>query len=98
MPVKRRASKARRRKITPEAVEAYRQRDLWGLHKALGLPPWHVSPLPWPECPYGVHQGPTPITLRGRAMAATWEAAQALQREFEAAVCGGGDVNLRGRA
>ena len=32
-------NRARRRKITPEAVEAYRAGDYMRLHKALGLMP-----------------------------------------------------------
>jgi hypothetical protein len=34
-----------KRRITAEAVEAYAARDYSRLHRALGLRPWHISPL-----------------------------------------------------
>ena len=45
MPVKARAAKTRRHRITPEAVEAFVARDRLALHRALDLRPWHPSPL-----------------------------------------------------
>ena len=45
MPVKRRGSKARQHRVTPEAVEAFERGDWMGLHRALGLRPWQMSPL-----------------------------------------------------
>lgn len=45
MPVKRRASKHREHRITPEAVEAFRAGDYTALHRALNLRPWEDSPL-----------------------------------------------------
>ena len=45
MPVKARAAKTRRHRITPEAVEAFVARDRTALHRALDLRPWQPSPL-----------------------------------------------------
>ncbi len=45
MPVKARSAKARRHRITPEAVEAFVAGDRLALHRALDLRPWQPSPL-----------------------------------------------------
>ena len=45
MPVKRRLDKRRSHRITPEAIEAFKAKDLWRLHKALGLGYAEYSPL-----------------------------------------------------
>jgi len=45
MPVKRRQTKAKEHKLTPEAVEAFRAGAWLDLHRALGLKPWQASPL-----------------------------------------------------
>jgi hypothetical protein len=45
MPQRRRISKAKRLRITPDALEAYRQGDWPLLHRHLGLKPWEASPL-----------------------------------------------------
>jgi hypothetical protein len=45
MPVKARTAKARRHRITPAAVEAFRAGDERALHRALDLRPWQPSPL-----------------------------------------------------
>jgi hypothetical protein len=34
-----------KQRITSEAIEAYQARDYSRLHQALGLRPWHISPL-----------------------------------------------------
>jgi len=44
-------SKRRRRtpsviRISPAAIEAWRSGDMQSLHRALGLRPWMISPLP----------------------------------------------------
>ncbi|ESY70005.1 MULTISPECIES: hypothetical protein [Mesorhizobium] len=45
--MKRRIPKSKRRHpITVEAIEAYKARDFSALHRALGLKPWEMSPLP----------------------------------------------------
>jgi hypothetical protein len=45
MPVKRRRFKGRSHRITPEVIEAFKAKDLWRLHRALGLKPYEYSPL-----------------------------------------------------
>ena len=46
MPTKRRRkSREVVRRITPEAIAAWRAGDVWGLHRALALKPWQDSPL-----------------------------------------------------
>lgn len=45
MPTKRRAAKGRTNRITRQAVEAFTAGDVQALHRALGLKPWHPSPL-----------------------------------------------------
>lgn len=45
MPVKRRVSKHKENRITPEAIEAFRAGDRLELRRALGLAPWEESPL-----------------------------------------------------
>ena len=80
MPVKRRVSKVRDHRITPEAAEAFAAGDYKRLHRALGLKPWEASPLPIDVTALGVDQGEPPPweTLH----AASWRQAQALQREL----------------
>jgi hypothetical protein len=79
MPTKRRVDKARRHRISAEALAAYRAKDCNALHRALSLRPWEVSPL-------RVDQGPPPDGPT--AYAASWPQAQQLQRELEAALRG----------
>ena len=45
MPIKRVIAKARRTRITSEAVAAFQAGDWLGLHGALNLKPWEASPL-----------------------------------------------------
>ncbi|KFG71037.1 hypothetical protein [Microvirga sp. BSC39] len=58
MPVKRRLDKSRSHRITQEAIEAFVEKDMWGLHHALGLPPWHMSPLLRSQDPFGIPDQP----------------------------------------
>jgi hypothetical protein len=81
MPTKRRVDKARRHRISAEAIAAYRAKDCNALHRALGLRPWQASPL-------RVDQGPGPGGPT--AYAASWLLAAELQRELEAALRGSG--------
>jgi hypothetical protein len=81
MPVKRRASKQLRHRITPEAIAAYRAGDYMRLHRALGLMPWECSPLPEAVHGLGVNQGPRPSCWDDWH---GYEQAQELQRELEA--------------
>jgi hypothetical protein len=79
MPIKRRVDKARRHRISAEAIAAYRAKDCNALHRALSLRPWQASPLHVDQgAPPG---GPT-------AYAASWPNAQELRRELEAALRG----------
>jgi hypothetical protein len=81
VPIKRRVDKARRHRLSPEAIAAYRAKDCNALHRALSLRPWMASPL-------RVDQGPGPGGPT--AYAASWPQAQQLQRELEAALRGSG--------
>jgi hypothetical protein len=63
-------------RVTGDAVALYRAGDWLGLHRALGLPPWHASPLDVDQaCPW-----PT-----GCAGGDTWQAAVDLRAELESA-------------
>ena len=73
MPLKRRQSKARSHRITPEAVAAFKAGDEEALRVALDLPLWHASPL-WTENVY-------PPTSAGGF---TFKAAQELRMELGA--------------
>lgn len=59
-----------RGRITPAAIEAYRDGDMTRLHNALNLPPWQASPLaavgpcPWPENSAGAMAWPDSVQLR----------------------------------
>ncbi len=79
MPLKKRNAKAKPHRVTPEAVEAFRLGDHIGLHRALGLKPWHPNPLDVddPEPPAWV--GPT------HAWAETWRIMAGLRADLEEA-------------
>lgn len=79
MPTKRQPLRRARHGITPQAIEAYRERDYMRLHRALGLKPWECSPLPGD--PLGVDQFERPHYVMDSH---GWETAQRLQRELEA--------------
>lgn len=73
-PLKRNA----RRRITAEAVEAFRAGDHKRLHRALGLFPWDASPLDecvMDPCPYSP----------GYCIARSWEDVRELRELLEAA-------------
>jgi hypothetical protein len=70
-PINRRAH----RRITDEAVEAFKAGDHLRLFRALHLRPWEASPL-------DVSQGPRPSYVRDLH---GWEQAQELQRQLEKA-------------
>ena len=79
MPASRRRAKARRGRITSEAVAAY-QAGNWGApHRALRLKPWEANPLDV--------QAPEDAEIRGPASPWTQSVPQALQlrTELEAA-------------
>jgi hypothetical protein len=67
--------KPRERRITAAAVEAYRAGDRTGLHRALGLKPWHPSPL-------DVDTDEPPAVLPS-AWRWSWATVRQLRRELE---------------
>jgi hypothetical protein len=77
MPSKRRTAKRRDHAITPEAVAAFRRGDRTALHRALGLKPWHASPLhaegeaPWSDSTMGAKSGALAVELRAELIEAT---------------------------
>ena len=85
MPTKRRVDKARRHRISPEAIASYRAKDCNALHRALSLRPWEAR-----RCAL-TRAGPG----RSTAYAASWPNAQKLQRELEAALRGRGRHSKR---
>jgi hypothetical protein len=91
MPSKRtRVGRHLAQRLTPQALDAYRNRDFFALHMALSLRPWHRSPLPISECELGVDQGepPEPAGRPGipNPWRESWYAARELQAEFEAVI------------
>ena len=90
MPIKRRNTKGRMHRITPEAVDAFVAGDYLELHLALALAPWQSSPLPQAVCALGVDPKRPPVQ-NGTAYAETWQLAVELQRELQAAAGNGGD-------
>jgi len=72
MPVKRRKSKIRAHRLTPEVFAAFDAGDEWTLRRALHLPPWHASPLqtdlaaPAPYNPEGCWAMTRPAALEMR--------------------------------
>ena len=84
MPVKRRNSKARPHRITPDAIEAFRAGDFMALHAALDLAPYEPSPLPQSVEALGVDPD-NPPRADGTAWAESWPKVVELQRELMAA-------------
>jgi hypothetical protein len=76
MPSKRRTTKRRDHAITPEAVAAFRRGDRAALHRALGLKPWHPSPLsaegeaPWSDSTMGAKSWALVVELRAELIEA----------------------------
>jgi hypothetical protein len=57
MPTNRRKrDRTKRYQITPEAIAAWKACDYHPLHRALGLMPWDLSPLPREITPLGVSE------------------------------------------
>jgi hypothetical protein len=77
MPSKRRTAKRCDHAITPEAVAAFRRGDQAALHRALGLKPWHPSPLraegeaPWSGSTMGAKSWALAVELRAELIEAT---------------------------
>ena len=69
--------------ITPAAIAAWREGDVHGLERALGIKPWKPTPWPWDLGYYGVTQGPCPgYKAQTPSRIAAWERAQELQAEL----------------
>ncbi len=81
MPVKRRLSKERSHRITPEVIEAFKAKDLWCLQRALGLGFSAYSPLTRAESP-GYGFPPTPEPPGQRVMLQTRDHAIELRRQI----------------
>jgi hypothetical protein len=79
MPVKARPDKARRHRITPAAVEAFRAGDERALHRALDLRPWQPSPLEADD------DTPPAWAPPGSAWGDAWALVRSLRLELEAA-------------
>jgi hypothetical protein len=80
VPVKLRASKVRKHRITPDAIAAFERGDMLGLHRALQLRPWQPSPLPLAVSGLGVDDDEP-----GCWPEADWRLALDLRRELLAA-------------
>lgn len=84
MPAKRRPlNRASKHRITPQAVEAYKARDYLALHRALGLYPWEMSPLP--DDPLGCNPNWVMPEHTINLFELSFPQALALQRELEKA-------------
>lgn len=82
--MKRRIPKSKRRHpITAEAIAAYEARDFVALHRALGLMPWEMSPLP--DHPLGCNPDWVMPEQTHNLFELSFPQALALQRELDAA-------------
>jgi hypothetical protein len=86
MPTKRTPLKRSHRRITQAAIEAWKACDYSGLHQALGLRPWEMSPLPEELTPLGCSAEPPTLNKNrlGDMWCASWHQAKELQRELMA--------------
>ena len=89
MPIKRRISKTLRHRITPDATEAFTVGDYMALHRALGLFPWQMSPLPLSVDPLGCDPDDPPPDPEETGWTESWPLAVELQRELQKAVWDG---------
>ena len=71
-------------RITAEAIEAYEARDYSRLHRALGLRPWHISPLPLRDC--GIGRDPEQPPTNNSPWNDSWQQAAELQVLLEEAL------------
>lgn len=79
MPSKRsRVARPLQRRITPQALAAYRAADWMQLHRELGLKPWEASPL-------AVDADEPPAPELQNAWTASWVRAVELREALEAA-------------
>ena len=82
MPIKRRNAKARAHRVTPDAIEAYVAGDYMRLHRALGLKPYQMSPLPLSVEPLGCDPDEPPTGRPGTGWEASWPLACELQADL----------------
>ncbi|RUU99681.1 hypothetical protein EOA60_03080 [Mesorhizobium sp. M1A.F.Ca.IN.020.06.1.1] len=86
MPTKRTPrNRDAKRRITPAAVEAFQANDYKALHRALGLKPWEMSPLPRDIEPLGCDPE-RPPNSRATLFDQSFEQAVELQRALLEAV------------
>jgi hypothetical protein len=76
-----RSMRYRSLRITPEAVEAFRQGDGRALHEILELRPWEMSPV-------DVHLRPEPRPDTKIIWLQSWWMAMRLRQQLEAACAG----------
>jgi hypothetical protein len=89
MPIKRRVSKRRAFTLTPEVFGAFDAGDEYELRRALGLPPWHASPLDTDlagPAPYGPATcwAMSPARLRSKFAVKSWRRTSELGRKEDA--------------
>jgi hypothetical protein len=87
MPSKRtRVARPLHSRLTDEVLRAYQAADYFALHRALQLPPWHLSPLPLSRDPLGVDPDDPPDPDDVTLGAQSWADAVAWQEAIEAAL------------
>lgn len=87
MPTKRTPrNRDAKRRITPAAVEAFKAGDFMALHRALGLRPWEMSPLPLDVTPLGCDPERPPNHPTATLFAQSFGQAVELQRALLEAV------------
>jgi hypothetical protein len=77
-PINRRAA----RRITPEAIDAWKRADFMALHRALGLMPWQPSPLPREIDALGINEDDLSAVDADEARDRGWSKALALQKQL----------------
>jgi len=77
-PINRRAA----RRITPEAIDAWKRADFMGLHRALGFYPWDPSPLPREITALGINEDDLSDVDANEARERGWQKALAFQKQL----------------
>ncbi|RWF41843.1 MAG: hypothetical protein EOS65_10900 [Mesorhizobium sp.] len=78
-----------KRRVSPAAIAAFKANDFHALHRALGLNPWEMSPLPLDIEPLGCDPA-RPPNARMTLFDQSFEQAVELQRALIQASGGGG--------